>query len=105
MKAEELAERYGDQAETVLSNVVAVAESYLDAAMLLDLDDLDGVERAVLSTAEQYGGCASCRYSRAARNAEEYTRQRGALPITVRTCILGLRQDGCSAFEPIIPGG
>jgi len=104
MNAEELVERYGDQAGAVLSNVVAVAESYAGAAMLLDLDDLDGVERAVLSAAEQYGSCVGCRYSRASRNAEEYARKRGALPVTMRSCILGLRQEGCSAFEPIIPG-
>jgi len=104
MKAEELVERYGDRAEAVLSNVVTVAESYLDAAMQLDLDDLDGVERAILDVAEKHSGCVGCRYSRASRNAEEYARKRGALPVTMRGCILGLRQEDCSAFEPIMPG-
>ncbi|RLC53801.1 MAG: hypothetical protein DRI80_19785 [Chloroflexota bacterium] len=103
MKAEELAKRYGDQAEVVLSNVVTVAESYVDAALVVDVD-MDSVERAVLDAAEKYSGCVGCRYSRASRNAEEYARRRGSLPITMRRCILGLRQDGCSAFEPIIPG-
>jgi len=98
----ELQKRYGDNADIVLSNVAVVAESYTDAALALDLD-ADAVERAVLSAARQYGGCVGCRHSRASRNADEYARKRGALPVTMRGCVLGLRQETCSAFEPIIP--
>lgn len=103
MDIKTLEPRFGENAEAVLSNVVDIAESYLDAAYTLNLEPED-VEYAVLNVAGKYGGCVACRYSRATRNAEVYARQRGSLPVTMRSCILGLRQDVCDSFEPIIPG-
>ena len=102
MQVDDLRSEFGESAAAVLSNVAVIAESYTDAALALDID-LDAVERAVLSAARQWGGCVSCRHSRASRNAEEYARKRGALPVTTRTCILGLRQETCSARESIFP--
>ena len=70
--------------------------------LALNLDQ-DAVERAILRAARQYSGCVGCRYSRASHNADEYARKRGALPVTMRGCVLDLEQETCSAFEPIIP--
>lgn len=103
MDIQTLHERFGEHAEAVLSNAVIIAESYTDAALVLNIE-LEDVENAIINAASQYGGCVACRYSRASRNADAYARQRGSLPITMRGCILGLSQTGCSSFEPIIPG-
>jgi hypothetical protein len=102
MDRAELHREFGDRAEIILSNVAVVADSYTDAALVLDLDE-DAVERAILSAARQYAGCVGCRYSRATRTADAYARKRGAPPVTMRSCVLGLAQGSCSAFEPIIP--
>ncbi len=102
MQTEDLRGEFGDSADVVLNNVSIIADSYTDAALVLDID-LDAVEQAILSAAKQYSGCVSCRHSRASRNAEEYARKRGALPVMMRSCILGLRQDTCSARESIFP--
>ena len=104
MDIETLHEQFGDKAQEVLQNVRLIAESYADACYILSLD-IEDAENAILDAARQYGGCVSCRYSRASRNAEEFARKRGTLPIILRTCVLGLRQEVCTAREPIIPGG
>jgi hypothetical protein len=97
-----LHKEFGENAQVVLSNVVPIAESYLDACDVLGLE-IEDAENAILSVAKQYGGCVRCRHSRAVRGAEEYARKRGALPVTMRTCVLGLCQDTCQARESIIP--
>jgi len=102
VQAEDLRNEFGDNAGVVLNNVSIIADSYTDAALALDID-LDAVERAILNAAKQYSGCVSCRYSRASRNAEEFARKRGTLPVMLRTCVLGLRQETCSARESVFP--
>ena len=102
MEANELKAEFGESAGVVLNNVSIIADSYTDAALVLDID-LNAVERAVLGAARQYGGCVSCRYSRASRNAEEFARKRSTLPVMLRTCVLGLRQETCSARESVFP--
>lgn len=104
MDVKTLYERFGERAEEVLANVGPIAESYADACYVLGLD-IEDAENAVLDAAQRYGGCVSCRHSRASRNADVYARQKSTLPVTMRTCILGLRQEGCTAREPIIPEG
>nr|MBC7245421.1 hypothetical protein [Chloroflexota bacterium] len=101
MNAEALLERYGGKARQVLENVRPIAESYIDACLVLDLDAEDA-EDAILALAEMEG-CLSCQHSRAPRNAEEAARQKGYLPVQIRSCALGLSQDGCTARKPIIP--
>ena len=83
-----------------LKNLQAVVESYAGAAAVLDLSISD-VEKAIVSAAQRYGGCMSCLYSRAPRDASEYAYQRGALPVMRRRCVLGLSQSTCGSFEPI----
>jgi hypothetical protein len=102
MDAMTLLERFGKQAEQVLANVRPVAESYADACHVLGLD-IEDAENAILDMAQQYGGCVSCRFSRASQNADVYARQKGVLPVGIRGCALGLRQETCTAREPIIP--
>lgn len=102
MQTEDLRGEFGDSADIVLSNIGVIADSYTDAALALDID-LDAVERAILSAAKQYGGCVSCRYSRAGKDADQYAAKRGRLPVTVRACVLGLRQETCSARESVFP--
>lgn len=102
MQTEDLRGEFGESADIVLSNVGIIANGYTDAALALDID-LDAVERAVLGAAKQYGGCVSCRYSRAGRDADQYAAKRGRLPVTIRTCALGLRQETYSARESVFP--
>lgn len=102
MNADELRKEFGDKADEIARTVAVIADSYTDAALVLDLG-IDAVERAVLDMARRYAGCVSCRYSQAGRNADEYALKRGSLPITTRGCVLGLRQEGCTAYEPIVP--
>ena len=98
MRADDLRGEFGEQAD----DIVAIAESYVEAATELGLD-MDAVKRAILSAAREWGGCVSCRFSRAPRDAAEYARQRGSLPVMMRTCLLGLRQETCSARESVFP--
>jgi hypothetical protein len=102
MRVDELQREFGDYAEAALNNVAIIAESYRNAALALDID-MDDVEKAVLNAAREWGGCVSCRHSRAPSNADKYARQRGALLVMMRTCILGLRQETCGARESIFP--
>ena len=101
MNAERMMEKCGANAKQVLEAVYPIAESYADACLFLGLET-EAAEDAILSMAGKYGGCLNCRHSRATERAVDYARQRGTLPITSRGCILGLRQDGCQAREPII---
>ncbi len=87
-----------------MSDISDIVESYTDAATILGLDPED-VKQAILDAARRYSGCIACRYSRAPRNAEEFARNRGTLPILRRSCVLGLRQDDCGAFAPLLEEG
>lgn len=102
METNDLKAEFGENAGMALNNVAIIADSYTDAALVLDID-LDAVEKAVLGAARQYSGCVSCRYSRASRQAEEYARKRGTLPVMMRGCVLGLSQGTCSARESVFP--
>ncbi len=104
MDIETLQERFGDKAKEVLANVGPIAESYADACYVLGLD-IEDAESAILGMAQRFGGCVSCRYSRASRDADKYAREKGTLPVALRTCVLGLSQEGCTAREPIVPEG
>jgi len=98
---ETLEERFRENTAAVLSNAAVIAESYRGAAYILNLE-MEDVRNAVIGYAERYGGCVSCRHSRAPRNAEEYARRHGTLPITMRGCALSLSQNSCGSFEPIM---
>ncbi|MEM4430451.1 MAG: hypothetical protein QXM08_04745 [Thermofilaceae archaeon] len=54
---------------------------------------LEGVKRELERIAREYGGCASCRHS---RPVPDY------LNLMARWCSLGLRQDTCNRWEPLL---
>jgi len=54
---------------------------------------LEDVKRVLAAHAKQAKGCVSCAYS---------APYRGALSWTARDCVLGLKQDGCIMYKPMI---
>jgi len=82
--------------------VRCIAETYLDWALDIRPDlSLEDIQKAIISAAQQAGGCVNCIYSMAPRISPA-AKYRGSLPIMARGCVLGLSQTGCTAREPII---
>ena len=63
------------------------------AVALLGLSKKD-VKRVLTEHAKQAKGCVSCAYSSPYRGAP--------FNWVVRDCVLGLRQDGCPMYKPMI---
>jgi hypothetical protein len=71
-----------------------VAERFLRRKETRELGlSLEDVKQVLLQHAQRYGGCVNCAYS---------SPYHGRFSWTARHCVLGLRQDTCKMYKPII---
>lgn len=93
MSLKELAQEYLKYARKVAEEGSEDLRLLEEAYTILRLEAEGRLEAELKRLAAEYGGCASCRYSRPA-----WPR---SLSLTARFCALGLRQDGCGRREPL----
>ncbi|MEM0459327.1 MAG: hypothetical protein QXZ31_05630 [Thermofilaceae archaeon] len=97
VELERLAREYMVLARRVVEEVKSDpgSHSYSEVRMAVQILDLgeDGVKTALEKLAKSYSGCVSCRHS---------TPVPHHLSLLSRFCRLGLTQDTCGSWEPIL---
>jgi len=98
MNLEELARAYYENAKEILKKAsedpTSVRYDWVRMANEMVLKGLDRVKEWLERLARGHGGCVACAYSR--------PHPANPVDIYARSCELGLSQDRCNRFKPLV---